>query len=31
MERLGGKEERAHYYELVEEEREIEQLASLKG
>jgi hypothetical protein len=31
MERLEGKKERAHYYELVEEELEIEQLASLRG
>ena len=31
MERLEGKEERAKYYVLVEEELEIEQLASLRG
>ena len=31
MERLEGKEERAHYYALVEEELEIEQLASVRG
>ena len=31
MERLKGKEERAKYYVLVEEELEIEQLASLRG
>ena len=31
MERLKGYEERAKYYVLVEEELEIEQLASLRG
>jgi hypothetical protein len=30
-ERLEGKEQRAHYYALLEEELEIEQLASLSG
>ena len=30
-ERLEGKEQRAHYYALLEEEPEIEQLASLRG
>ena len=31
METLEGKEQRTHYYALVEEEPEIERLASLRG